>query len=385
MKILVFGSYFSDNLGDGVICECVKALLQKRCLWDEVSIMDLRNRDQFQMRGVKSVKAIRKRECRKWLRAQISRMGIVDKQYKNEVNRMTQEREYFERLREQECDLVIVAGGQLFMDSYALRLHYITKCFAEKGIPIIYNACGAGPNYSKQIRKCLSETLENPGVYGVSCRDDVEKINCRYTMASKRTVPTYDPALGCSECYGVVRDMESDVIGLGIMAPTRSTVKASCFFWARLIRELERKGIKWKAFVNGSGSDYTFARYVLEAVPGLDRPIEECLVSIPLYPRELVETISQFKSIISFRLHSHIIAASLDIPSVAVVWDDKVRFFFEKIGHSERCCRLWDRPQKVLDKLIAAEKEGYDRALIEEQKHYSEKWLFNAIESTGLI
>ena len=88
-----------------------------------------------------------------------------------------------------------------------------------------------------------------------------------------------------------------------------------------------------------------------------------------------------FQSIISFRLHSHIIAASLDIPSVGVVWDDKLRFFFQKTGHEERCCTVSDKPETVLKKLQIAENEGYDRLLLEKQKNDSANLLFDMISS----
>ena len=106
---------------------------------------------------------------------------------------------------------------------------------------------------------------------------------------------------------------------------------------------------------------------------------------VPSKPEELVKTISQFKSIVSFRLHSHIIAASLNIPSVSVVWDDKVRIFFEKIGHPERCCNLRCGAEEVLSKLDKAEKEGIDGVLVAEQKRFSAEWLTCAVKSSGAI
>lgn len=384
MKILILGSYYSDNLGDGVICECVKYQIQNRFPTADCVCFDLWDRTCFQTRGVKDMASTWKRELRTWLRARVTRLGIVDKQYKHEQNMINCEREYFERLSEQDCDLVVFAGGQMFMDTYALKISWLVRRFEERGIPVIFNACGVGPNYSRQIRKYLSEALESSCVRGVSCRDDVETVNRLYTAQSRRSVPVADSALWCSQCYGAGKDSSSAVVGLGIMSPYRNPITSSCRFWVRMIRELERREIKWKIFVNGSGSDDTFARHVIASIPELSGPFEDYSVPIPTTPEELIGTISKFKSIISFRLHSHIIAASLGIPSVAVVWDGKVRFFFEKIGHPERCCTLRDKPSKVLDKLATAEREGYDRKMIDEQKRYSEEWLMKAIEKTGL-
>ena len=91
---------------------------------------------------------------------------------------------------------------------------------------------------------------------------------------------------------------------------------------------------------------------------------------VPKRPDELVAMIAGFKSIVSFRLHSHIIAAALDVPSIALVWDGKLRFYFEKIGHGERCMTVDADPDEVIKRLDRAETEGYDRRMIEDRK----KW-----------
>ncbi|HFI0063786.1 TPA: hypothetical protein ACGORR_002024, partial [Streptococcus suis] len=53
--------------------------------------------------------------------------------------------------------------------------------------------------------------------------------------------------------------------------------------------------------------------------------------------QELVQTISKFNRIISFRLHSHIISRALSIPSIALIWDNKVEEFFDFIGMKGNC------------------------------------------------
>jgi polysaccharide pyruvyl transferase WcaK-like protein len=81
-----------------------------------------------------------------------------------------------------------------------------------------------------------------------------------------------------------------------------------------------------------------------------------------------VNLIASFGSLISYRLHSHIIACSLDIPTVAIQWDRKVPFFFEKIGCPRRCLTAFASPRKVLARLEQARTEGYDRAAIQRQQ-----------------
>lgn len=379
MRILVLGSYFSNNLGDGVICECVAKRLQYHFPDAQIKIMDLKSRDSFCPAREEPMKAARERENRSQLRRIATRLGW-DKMYAHECNMIRQERAHFEKLARQECDAVVFAGGQMFMDSYALRLENVVKTFSQRETPLLFNACGVGPSCSVHIRDRLSQALSDPWVKMISSRDDAELVNRKYLAAERQAIVTYDPALWSGEVYQTVR-RQSGVVGLGIMYPSHVNFRAACRFWKRLITELESRGTKWKMFVNGSGTDLAFARYVHSLIPGLNRPFEDCIAPVPGEPQALVELIAGFESIISFRLHSHIIAASLDIPSVAMVWDNKLPFFFEKIGHPERCCTVADSPQKVLKKLVTAKSEGYDRELLKEQKQFADALLYEGIRN----
>ena len=90
--------------------------------------------------------------------------------------------------------------------------------------------------------------------------------------------------------------------------------------------------------------------------------------------------IASFGSLISYRLHSHIIACSLDIPTVAVQWDRKLPFFFEKIGCPERCLTAKATPKQVLAALEKAQADGYDRAAISSQQADACAKLFEAVD-----
>lgn len=135
-------------------------------------------------------------------------------------------------------------------------------------------------------------------------------------------------------------------------------------------------------FCNGSVDDYCFGKYVLEKM-GLDARDKLC--DYPKTPKELVELIARFDSLISFRLHSHIIAASLGIPAVALVWDEKLRFFYQNIGHGERCMEITDSAEHVLNVWMQAQKEKYDTELIEGQKKFTEQLLLEAVRKENGI
>lgn len=391
MKVLLLGCYYSPNLGDGVICECVADQIHRAFPEAEITIKDLWNRSAFKKIDIyeRSSELSARWMTYKWLRCETSRFlmehGLCDRAEKRRRDMFRQNAKLLEQICSTECDLVVYAGGQMFMDAYIPLNQAIVEHFTDAGVPVIFNACGIGPAYSGKLRSALSETLGREKVVAISSRDGAGQMNRLVTTAGKRTEDTFDPALGCSDFYQVKADETSETVGLGIMWVNRLSPYADCRFWHNLILTLEERRIPWKIFINGDGTDAAFARYVIRTLPNFNKSFEECCVPAPSNPKELVQTVSRFKSIISFRLHSHIIATSLGVPSVAVVWDDKVRLFFEKIGHPERCCSMKDKPETVLNKLEAAQRKGYDRELIEKQTQYSEEWLIGAIRRTGLV
>lgn len=387
MKILIFGRHDSSNLGDGVICECVAGLIRKNFTDAELSMADLMDRLPRETRKQQEqrVELSKKRMLRLWIRERIrifaTKYTPWDRQYKSAQSQFREIQSHLEEVCRSEFDLAVFAGGQMFQDFYALRDRYVVEAAGERGKSVIFNACGSGPFYSPKLRSCMAQTLKAPNVAAASMRDSVQWTNERLGLiGTDRCVEdTFDPALCCAEHYQVGKEQDAKTVGLGVMWSGCIPPFAARRFWHRLIRKLEKKHIPWKIFTNGHAGDMEFARWVIGTMDGSERSFEQCVVSAPEDPEQLVRTVSQFKSIVSFRLHSHIIAASLDVPSVAVVWDDKVRQFFAKIGCPERCCTVWTGPDKVLARLETAERNGYDRARIEEQRSFSEEWLIRAI------
>ena len=138
--------------------------------------------------------------------------------------------------------------------------------------------------------------------------------------------------------------------------------------------------IPWKIFTNGDQNDIMFSKYIIDQITELDQPYENYMAPMPTKPEELVSMLSCFKGIISFRLHSHIIAASLQIPSVALVWDNKLRFFFKKLGYDNRCFTVEETPEFIYKQMERVLEEGIDETLLEEQKRQAENLLLTAMK-----
>lgn len=380
MKILVIGVYYANNLGDAVICDCVASRLQAHFPKAQIRVVDVRDRHDFQKSAQVSMETMEKGKKRAWIRHTATSLGIADKEYKHEMCRLSGSLSHIEKVCQEDYDLAVFAGGQLFQDGFALFLREYVKYLEAKQIPVIFNACGTGPSWSRRIQKELAETLNASCVRLVSTRDNKALIEKRYLKGQKEAVSVTDPALWTREVYGISKDPDTQVVGLGIMYATSVNLKAETKFWVRMVQFLEQQKIAWEFFVNGDFADAAYAKYVFSQIPNRKDSLEDHMAPIPTLPKELVSTIARYKSIISFRLHSHVLAASLQIPGVAMVWDEKLKFFYEKLNYPERCMTVKNTPKQVYEMLCQAEEKGYANSHMEEQRARSEQILLQAAE-----
>lgn len=379
MKIYVLGSYYSDNLGDGVICECVKMLLEKTFSAYEVIIWDLLDREGFHTDNSMTYNQVKGFWYRANARSMVSRLGIADKMLLHCERQVDKAREHINRFQPEKGDIVVFAGGQMFMDSYALLLDaYIKKC-SDLGVPVILNACGTGPSCSRKIRKQLSQALANPCIKLLSCRDDVRWLNAMLADAGKKAVSTHDPALWAGTLYGIQKAQASDMIGLGIMYGHSVPIAWMVKFWVSVIKKLEKDHVRYKMFVNGGASDIAFMKEVYRRIPGPKRSYEDITAPVPETPAELVQLISGFQGLVSMRLHSIIIASSLGIPSVAVSWDRKLDFFYQKMGMTNRCFGFYNKADTIVGALFQTREQGIDMVKLNECRKKGFLLLKNAV------
>ena len=379
MKILVLGAYHSSNLGDPVICDCVADSLRRRFPEAEVCCHDLIHRALPALGQVSPMSAGRKTHLRRKLRFWVTEHTPFDASLRWETYRLKKHSEYLDNLCAQGWDLAVVAGGQLLMDSYALFLAHAIEQLTARDVPVICNALGVGPSCSGAVCARLGAALAHPRVTHISCRDDVALTQKRYAPG-KDIHGTTDPALYAGWTYGVARDTERKTVGLGILFPGFTPEKQTLAFWQGVIRGLEAKQTPWQMFTNGDPLDLSYAREILASMPELQGREAELIRLRDIKPGDLVRTVAGYGGVIAARLHSNILAAALDIPAVAVVWDDKLPAFYEKIGRPGRCVTVDTDADTVLRILGEAQQNGYDAALVESLRQDAETMLLEAAE-----
>lgn len=366
MRILILGAYCSCNLGDAVICECVAQQLRREFPQAQLTVRDVIRRDRLAPRGEPGKFLLWRRRTFALGRKLLAKGGI-DLIESREERRVAQNKAHLDEILAGEYDLAVFAGGQLFMDGYALFLEYCVHKLGSRNIPVIFNACGTGPSHSPAVAQRLKATLARGNVTAVSTRDGAPNAD-----------PVSDPALDAAALLGIQRQ-SSDAVGLGVMDPGGLPYGKTLRLWRRIIRELESRQVRWQLFTNGDPADIVFAKQILSGLPELAGR-EGCIASRDVTPEGLVQTVSGYKALISSRLHSHIIAASLDIPTAALVWDKKVPAFFEKLGCPGRCFTVDTAPERIVAMLERAAAAGYDRAELENQIRTGRLWLRRAVE-----
>lgn len=342
MNILLIGERFSQNLGDALICETVHKIIKEEFGNDvNITFFDISGKinysEFFQYQTTLKLKIVN------WLEYRFP--SLLEKislfcDYKKSRERYLRSLSLLNQiLKTQKFDIAIFAGGQMFLDYFAGLIHCIVKRLSILKIPIVFHACGLS-NLSDNSVKFLKKAFSSKYVKNISVRDSKEKFQS--VFGDVATVDkTFDTALCCSEYYSANIKKFSDYgIGLIDLFEYRDLQK-------QMIEYFLKNHISWKIFTNGSPYDQSLAEGILTELGVEKVDFGKYICDRPRNPVELVETVTGFKRIISFRLHSQIIASSFGIPSYGIVWDEKVRDFYEDINFRERCFSL----SNVIDKI----------------------------------
>ena len=242
-------------------------------------------------------------------------------------------------------DAIVFAGGGLVKFRQENLYRQVSELIMEAqryDVPVFLNAVGV-EGYDAEDERCkmLVEALNQPCVKAISVRDDVNCLKQNYVRNSKvRIREVYDPAVWSEKTYRIHSEPTGHpkYIGLGIARDTLfvdygiDSIDRTYLLdlWKNIIILLEDRGYRWKIFTNGLDLDEMFAQSVLEEIGHGEKIVQ------PVNARALVGEIAAMDGMIACRMHSNIIAYSLGIPSIGLVWNDKMTHWGEKCGYRER-------------------------------------------------
>lgn len=292
-------------------------------------------------------------------------------------------------------DLIVVTGGGMIKYKYQRVFMYLTALIEvaeELNIPIVLNSVGV-EGYDKNDARCqmLKKSINRAIVKSITTRDDFTTLKNLYMYPDniKKIRKTADSAVYSDEVYNI-KKKRSKIFGIGLVRGgifqdngIYITPNELADFYIQLISEVEERKIEYKLFTNGLESDNELLPLIMKKLGKDKLDIME-----PKEDIELIEIISDFTVVIAARLHANIIAYALNIPSIGLVWNNKLKMFGNDIGYPERFIDSNNLNSKsILNSAIIANEEGYKPDFRNEYKasakqHIEEilhKWLAGSL------
>lgn len=346
-KILVFSRMHITNFGDPIIADCCKYIINKTAKENryrvKVSMADIYEKD----------------------------MAVTKKLLKGQK-------------------AVVFPGGGLNSVVFNNKILDIYQLIEEqKNTSIFFNAVGIlRVKPRKKNEELLVKLFNHSQVKQVTTRGDYSQLlKYIHTPKAYPSKLVFDPAIWVNEAYGIERSPDAVKIGVGVIRPEIFQHNGNDFstedvfqMYQDIVAALEAKGYEWEFFTNGMKEDYSFGVELLER---MERDKKQFLGKNVKSSRELVEKISSYKAVIAARLHANIISTSLRVPSVALVWNDKMNLFAEIIGEEERYIsgdRLKDAAY-IVHQLELAIEHGYNEKKIDGMKAVTVETIKNIIMS----
>lgn len=383
-KILLCGMKYDSNFGDAIINDCCKYIVEEilkevnKNKEYEIIEIDLSGKKDFGIyyeieKNIKNLVTIyvgklinKTKKFFKIIRCDRLYNYLDMKAWKFSKEYIIAQKYFKDKIKESSA--IIFVGGGFLKYKYQNCYHYIdfvTQIAEKNNIPVCLNAVGVegyNMNNIKSIK--LKEALNRNCVKMITTRDDIEKLKC-YVENNKKIIldKVADSAIYTSVVYQKEKNVESNYIGLGVCRGNlfldnniNYTEEQLLKLWGKIIKKLNEENIKWEIYTNGLEEDNKFAYKLIK-----NYQLNKKQVKIPKTPKELVDIISNFKGIIATRLHSCIVAYSLNIPCIGLVWNQKLKMFGKSIGYQERFLESKDfNAELIVRDLQYALKQGYE-------------------------
>ena len=271
------------------------------------------------------------------------------------------------------ADLIIFGGAPLFNYLYQMfyeRTAVILEIAEKYNKPVIFSAIGV-EGYDENNKKCqrLKKTLNFNCVKQITTRDDF--VSLRKFKENEQMIvdKVPDPAVFTSKIFEdfVTSDPPETKkkIGIFILRANGFTDNKVNFsrddaaaLWKRLMRELENKNFNYELITSGHFGDEAFLDYLIRKH---NVKSNKCVFNINS-PEQLIRKIASYDAVVSTRLHPSIIAYSLNVPSVGIVWNSKVTHFYDSIGYGDRVIHVNGIPPgKIVEKVEQAIAQGIEK------------------------
>ena len=343
-NILLLTNRDSDNLGDQVIEECDIAII--KTIMHNLGFGD----DEYKIHSRAA--------------------GMITKKYM-----ATRDPELLKSAEKsvETADLIVFGGAPIFNFKYQMFYERtaLTLELAEKyGRPVLFSAIGV-EGYDEEDEKCqrLKKTLNFDCVKQITTRDDMESL-IKYRENENTVIgKVADPAVFTSEVFADFKQEngtgEKKKIGLFILRANGFIDNgvdfdrhSAALMWKELTQKLKAAGYDYELITSGHFGDEAFMEDLFRKY---DISLADCVFNMN-NPESLIAKISSYDAIVSTRLHPSIISFSLGVPAVGLVWNSKVKHFYENIGYPERVVEMDGvTTDKIVEKISEAVETGVEK------------------------
>ncbi len=388
-KIAVVGLYSIKNVGDHIICDTTKYLIEKTDLDVEIVEVDALPRRKSSYKGFNfftfAVSILLRRLGQIFLNQKKCSWFRYEFEYFSWWLRL---HNYYKKVL---CDIdAIIFSGGGFIKFRTQGLNYyveqIVRIASKRQIPVMMSAVGI-EGYSEDDIRCqkLKAAINLNCVKIITTRDDIRSLENQYVVNSKiYTAHVGDPAFWIPETYGVRKNDKTDIIGINVIRGNvyrdygnKLSYQELKEFYKELVFECDKRNLKWVLFSNGMEGDQQFGREILQE---MNFPLGSNLSSVPKNAAELIEIISNFQCILGARLHACISAYAIDIPVVGLIWNPKTEMFAEMVGKPSNFFSENELDvSKIIDALECSRESVYDKDLRDDWKRLTQLNIINFI------
>ncbi len=268
------------------------------------------------------------------------------------------------------ADLLIFGGSPILNYKYgrfANNTAEFLRIAKECQTPVLFSSAGVnGYNAANPVCQRLVQSLHDADVRQITTRDDLDSLK---KMVFGKDIPierVADPAVFSSAVFRSFitkkEENKKKKIGIFIMRADGFTDNGIPFtkedmvaLWKDLAEVLTDKGYDYEFLTSGFVEDEAMLDDLVRNYM-LDK--KKCTFNMNT-PERLIEKISSFDAVISTRMHPSIVSYSLGVPSVSLLWNPKVKLFYESAGYPDRCLDVTGMTaQKLVGKLESVLTEG---------------------------
>ncbi len=388
----IAGVAYSDNLGDGIIAECLQFAIKQNRPSAEIEIIDISGRTEYSHEVVrnKSAKLAMLRRMPKWCANLVMAAGI------SKIALRSSRTIWRPKLKA--VDALVIGGGHLLLDkhlNFPIKLAVLSRLAKAESVPVALHAVGVSTHWSSIALKLFRPLVLRAADARVSVRDR-QSANLLTSHLNRPEMPVEvvrDPGVLASRMYGLPAGEGVIDVAINLSDPSELATYSdeaggdygTEFYvatWLKIITALITEGRSITVFTNGAIEDEAFKAVIVEALGAqLPNPLIH-IAPRPTIPSDLAAIISRHKVLVAHRLHANVIGYSYGLGLVGLLWDSKLASFFESVSLSSACISARDfGPDRILDAIRRApHPNSADRMKVMDEAHADVEQTLRALD-----